>query len=239
MKHCKIVTAIVFGLLFVHTTTFASAENVDAVHLFLLSGQSNMANMNPEQFFNPEIQKHFGSENVVIVKVAQKGQPIRRWYKDWKVTGNQNPAQIGDIYERLMKAAKEKLNDKPIKSVTLIWMQGERDAKEGLAAHYEESFRGLLEQIKQDLGVAQINYIIGRLSDSGVGTKDWDQIRLVQERLGDAGPHSSWVNTDDLNDDGQKRNDLHYSAKGYQLLAERYAKKAIELLSNSEPKGQR
>ncbi len=54
----------------------------DPVHLFLLSGQSNMANLKPEQGYTPEIQKHFGADNGVIVKVAPKGQPIRRWYKN-------------------------------------------------------------------------------------------------------------------------------------------------------------
>jgi hypothetical protein len=38
-----------------------------------------MAGMNPEKVFTPEINKHFGAENVVVVKVAQGGQPIRRW----------------------------------------------------------------------------------------------------------------------------------------------------------------
>ncbi|MCU0784919.1 MAG: hypothetical protein MUF81_12930 [Verrucomicrobia bacterium] len=50
------------------------------------------------------------------------------------------------------------------------------------------------------------------------------------------------MNTDDLNDDNTNRdgtplkgnNHRHYSEKGYQLLAERFASKAIELLKNAE-----
>ncbi|TWT97378.1 sialate O-acetylesterase [Neorhodopirellula pilleata] len=213
----------------------------DPVHLFLLSGQSNMANLKPEQVFSPEIQKHFGAENVVIVKVAQKGEPIRRWDKNWKVTGDQHPAEIGDIYRQLIEEAEKALDGRPIKSVTLIWMQGERDAKERLSAHYEEAFLGMVEQIKTDFDVDEINCIIGRLSDSGSGKKDWDHIRRVQEKLGESGRRSAWINTDDLNDDNVGRdgtplkpNDLHYSEKGYRLLAERFARKAIELLSNAE-----
>ena len=200
----------------------------DAVHLFLLSGQSNMANLNPEPVFTPQIQKHFGKENVVIVKVAQGGQPIRRWFKGWKVTGNQNPKQIGDIYEQLMKQAKTALDGRPIKSVTLVWMQGERDAKERLATHHEEAFLGLVGQIKTDLKIKDLNYVIGRLSDSGLGKNDWDKVREIQQKLGESGPHAAWVNTDDLN--GEK-NDLHYSKEGYQLLARRFASKAIEIIT--------
>jgi hypothetical protein len=37
---------------------------------------------------------------VVIVKVSQKGQPIRQWNRNWKVSGDQNPAEIADLYEQ-------------------------------------------------------------------------------------------------------------------------------------------
>jgi hypothetical protein len=223
-------------------TASVSANHTPGVHLILLSGQSNMAYMDPARVFTPMVETHFGAEHVVIVKVAKGGQPIRRWDPNWKATGNQNPAEIGDLYKQLLAAAEKALNGRPIKSVTLIWMQGERDAKECLSARYEEAFLGMVRQIKMDLGVPEINYILGRLSDSGVGKKDWDQIRAVQQRLGEAGPHSAWINTDDLNDDNVgkdgtplKPNQLHYSAKGYQLLAERFARKLIELLTNTEP----
>jgi hypothetical protein len=167
----------------------------------------------------------------VVVKVAQGGQPIRRWFKGWKVTGNQKPAQIGDIYEQLMEQTKAAMTGKSAKSVTLIWMQGERDAKEGLSDRYEEAFRGLLEQIKADLKVAEPNYVIGRISDHALGNKDWDNIREIQKKLGEVGPHAAWVNTDDLNDhDPKKPNDLHYSKAGYDLLAKRYVEKVKELL---------
>ncbi|MEQ9379454.1 MAG: hypothetical protein RJP95_01215, partial [Pirellulales bacterium] len=73
-------------------SSYLSAEERNAVHLILLSGQSNMANMDPDRVFTPELDRHFGAENVVVVKVAKKGQPIRRWYKQWNVTGDQNHA---------------------------------------------------------------------------------------------------------------------------------------------------
>jgi hypothetical protein len=203
----------------------------EPVHLILLSGQSNMANMNPAQVFTPEVEKHFGAENVVIVKVARSGQPIRRWYKGWKVTDGQKPGQIGDIYEKLMKETKAAMGGKSVKSATLVWMQGERDAKEGLSSQYEAAFLGLLAQIKADLEVEDLNYVIGRLSDSGLGKKEWDNIRAIQQKLGEAGSGAAWVNTDDLNDDvAGNPNDLHYSKAGYDLLAKRYVEKVKDLL---------
>jgi lysophospholipase L1-like esterase len=190
-----------------------------------------MANLDPDAVLTPELKKHFGPENVIVVKVAQKGQPIRRWFKGWKVTGDQNPDQIGDIYERLMKETKTALGARPIQSAILVWMQGERDAKERLSDQYEEAFRGLLEQIKADLKLAELNHVIGRLSDSGLGKSDWDKIRAIQQKLGEAGPHAAWVNTDDLNDGASgKGDDLHYTKAGYDLLAKRYVEKIKELV---------
>jgi Carbohydrate esterase, sialic acid-specific acetylesterase len=220
---------LVTAFLFI-AVTFTSAEDKPAVHLILLSGQSNMANLDPERVFIPELEKHFGAENLVVVKVARNGQPIRRWYKKWNVNADRNRVESGDLYDQLMKETAKAMSGKSIKSVTLIWMQGERDAKEHLSDRYEEAFMGILDQVKSDLRVKEIHTIIGRLSDSGVGDKDWDQIRAIQQKLGESGPRSAWINTDDLNDGDNGKNNLHYSKAGYDLLAKRYVEKVKELL---------
>ena len=137
-----------------------------------------------------------------------------------------------------MEETEKALGGRPMRSATLIWMQGERDAKERLADRYEEAFLGLLQQIRTDLEIDDLNYIIGRLSDWGVGRHDWDKIREVQQKLGEAGPGRAWVNTDDLNDDNAATdgtplgggNHLHYSRTGYDLLAKRYVEKVKELV---------
>jgi hypothetical protein len=231
MKHLKTLIALAFGLLGLSSSS-ASADDARGVNLLLLSGQSNMANMDPTRVFIPEVEKHFGAENVVVVKVARSGQPIRRWYKKWNMTGkqNQNLAQIGDLYDKLIAETTTATNGKSIKSVTLIWMQGERDAKEHLSDRYEEAFLGVLNQVKSDLKVKNLNYIIGRLSDSGVGNKDWDKIREIQQKLGEASTRSAWIDTDDLNDYDNGKNNLHYSTAGYDLLAKRYVEKVKELV---------
>jgi len=50
----------------------------DGVHLFILSGQSNMAGLNPALSFTPTVEEKFGAENTLVVKDALGGQPIRR-----------------------------------------------------------------------------------------------------------------------------------------------------------------
>ncbi len=134
-------------------------------HLFILSGQSNMAGLLPEESFIPAVEKKFGKENVIVVKSAMGGQPIRRWDKSWKITGKQNPKQIGDLYDVLMKAVEPQIKDEKLASVTYLWMQGERDAKEQLGELYHASFLRMLAQLKADLNLEELNFVIGRLSD--------------------------------------------------------------------------
>ncbi|MGB0372708.1 MAG: sialate O-acetylesterase [Opitutales bacterium] len=209
-------------------------------HLFLLSGQSNMARMDPLKSFTPAIREAFGSENVTVIKVAQKGQPIRRWYKGWEFGGTDEDAfEIGDIYDRLM-AQLEGVDTKSYASITFLWMQGERDAKEGLGEFYEQSLRGLIEQLKDDLGRDSLNFVIGRLSDSGFAKGEnpaWRAVRNAHVAVADADSRGAWVDTDDLNDGTRKNGKpwkyaLHYTDEGYVIFGERLAKSAIQLIES-------
>ena len=73
-------TAIALTLLLAASTGFAEDK---PVHLFILSGQSNMAGMDPETGFLPEANKLFKGDQVVYIKVAKGGQPICRWLEEW------------------------------------------------------------------------------------------------------------------------------------------------------------
>jgi len=234
------IARAILVLLFALLIPFASAE--EGKHLFILSGQSNMARMVTTYSFTPTVQEAFGKNNVVVVKIAQSGQPIRRWSKNWQVQEGQNPAQIGDIYDRMIRAVLDKGDPKGYASVTFIWMQGESDANQRLADYYESAFLDVLEQLQTDLGRDDINIVIGRLSDFDLENKryrHWTRIREIQVGLAEKLPHATWVDTDDLNDgfnaDGEPiENDLHYSSDGYVLFGKRLADAAISLIKESD-----
>ena len=221
----------------------ADTKASDGKHLFILSGQSNMAGLRPRESFTPSVQKEFGKANVIVVKDARGGQPIRRWYKKWKPKTGKGPKAKGDLYDRLMGKVKAAIKGKKIKSVTFIWMQGERDARERHDV-YSASLQGLLDQLSADMKRKDINFVVGRLSDFDMQNrryKHWTKIRKVQVAFAKAKPKKrAWVDTDDLNDGKSRRgkdikNDLHYSAKGYVILGERFADKAIRLIKGKKP----
>ena len=72
-------------LFFAVTAIFTSESKAEQpIHLFVLSGQSNMQGMDPETGFMPEAKKLFKDEKVVYIKVAKGGQPICRWLEEWQ-----------------------------------------------------------------------------------------------------------------------------------------------------------
>lgn len=208
-------------------------------HLFILTGQSNMAGLKPEESFTPTVTKEFGEQNVIVIKHAQGGQPIHRWDKQWKSPEGKKPKQSGDIYDALMSKVSVAVKDQKIESVTFLWMQGERDARMGWGELYEASMQRLIKQFRDDLKFQDLNFVIGRLSDFGVKKdtpwKHWNKVREIQVKIADSSPRGAWVDTDDLNDGKNRKgkdikDDLHYSVEGYKTFGKRLAEKSIALI---------
>lgn len=211
-------------------------------HLFILSGQSNMAQLIPKESFTPTIESEFGRENVIIVKDASGGQPIRRWYKEWKPLVGDEPKAQPDLYDTLMNKVYSAINQEHIASVTFIWMQGERDAREKLGAEYKTSLIGLYNQLCDDLKRTDINFIIGRLSDYDLLNEKyphWTMIREIQVAVAESNPKFAWINTDDLNDGISRKgdeikDDLHMSVQGYITMGSLFANKSIQLIKSNK-----
>ncbi|HKK75241.1 MAG TPA: sialate O-acetylesterase [Saprospiraceae bacterium] len=205
-------------------------------HLFILSGQSNMARLDPNRTFIPTVADAFGAEDIIVVKSAQGGQPIKRWYRDWKNTDQTIKNTEYDLYDSLMVKVNNAILEEEIASVTFLWMQGERDARQSWGEVYEESLHGLYQQLSADLGRDDIYFVIGRLSDFDMGNErypHWTKVREAQVSVANSSPNFSWINTDDLNDginqQGKEiKNDLHLSEVGYAELGRRFAEAAIE-----------
>lgn len=230
--HFILVTSLI-GIVLSSNTTKQEGK-----HLFILSGQSNMARLVPEDSFTPVLKSAFGAENVLVVKQASGGKPIRRWYQDWKPLTGEEPKAQADLYDTLMTRVLATIKAEKIATITFIWMQGERDAREKHGAVYEASLIGLYDQLCNDLARKDINFVIGRLSDFDLSNEKyphWTMIRDIQVRVADSNPRFAWINTDDLNDglnsNGKEiHNDLHMSKEGYILMGQRFADQAIRLI---------
>jgi hypothetical protein len=227
MKRFHTALLALFAIIFI--TACASLPE-PGKHLFILSGQSNMVGLDPETSFKPVLHQAFGEERIIVVKDAQSGRPIRQWYKKWQSPEDETPESTGELYDRLMENVHNAVQDENIKTVTFIWMQGERDARQGWGDVYAASLTGLIRQLETDLGREDIHVIIGRLSDFDMDNSDyphWTVVRAAQMSVAESSPNVAWINTDDLNG---PTDDLHYTAEGYEELGRRFAEKAIEMI---------
>ena len=221
--------------------SFAASAGED--YLFILSGQSNMAGLKPENAFLPELKKLLPDDNIHHVKFAKGGQPIRMWVKNFDEIAKKNklklPAQNdpGEFYDQTLKAAQKAMAGGEMKAIVFLWMQGERDAKEKLSAAYEESMNTLIANLRKDLGAPEMKFVIGRLSDFSTA-QDWEAVRAAQVKVAKDDPNGSWVDTDDTNNKekgGKKVNDLHYTKAGYDLFGQRLARQAVRLIKGEKP----
>ena len=219
------------------STQRTQAAQPDASHLFILSGQSNMQLLDPARSFTPAVEAAFGEDKVIVAHYAEGGEPIAKWYKGGKAYGVEKE-EIGIIYDTLMEKVKTVAGSKELSSVTLVWMQGERDSNSLVSNGdvYESYLKGLIQQFKTDLKREDLNVVIGRINDFGTNHprglakyRDWTKVREAQVAVAESDPAYTWVDTDDLNFDG-KENGIHMTKEGYDTLGKRFADSAIELI---------
>ncbi|MEM7143519.1 MAG: sulfatase-like hydrolase/transferase [Verrucomicrobiota bacterium] len=221
------------------------------VHLFILSGQSNMAGMDPETGFMTEANKLFQDEKVVYIKVAKGGQPICRWLKEWEAIA----AEAGldenhrkrihkggkvEFYQPILDQFQEMSKKHPkFASITFCWMQGERDANGGADAAYKQSLKQLIANLRRDLKRPDMNIVIGRIGDYALDRPSCVAVRKAQREIVDEDAHGAWVDVDDLNDrevDGKMVSAVHFNRpEGYVILGERFARQGHALIKGEEP----
>jgi len=210
-------------------------------HLFVLSGQSNMQGLKPESSFLPELKKLLPEADIQHVKFARGGQPIRKWVKTWDEIAKKYELKAlndpGAFYDEVLKQARGNIAQGKPKTITFLWMQGERDGKTGLAAAYEESIKTLITNLRKDLDTPEMNFVIGRLCDH-LDHDQWNAVRAAQVKVAEDDPRGAWVDTDDTNDkerNGKSYNDLHYTKAGYDLFGQRLARQAVRLIKGEKP----
>lgn len=221
------------------------------VHLFILTGQSNMVNMDPKSGFERETAALLPEADVAYIKVAVGGHPIRYWVTEWDEIARKHgidPAKVrasdknkGTIYyQPILEQFAAMLEKHPNPaSVTFCWMQGESDAVTNLDAPYGDALQQLITNLRRDLKQPNMNVVIARISDyRGDDDAAWQAVRKAQVDLAIRDPRGAWVDCDDLNDqkkDGAMINGLHYTGVGYALLGRRYVRQAKAIINGKKP----
>ncbi|MFM2170309.1 MAG: hypothetical protein RI957_538 [Verrucomicrobiota bacterium] len=214
-------------------------------HLFILAGQSNMT-LELELGFRDLVHRELGESKVAIVRQSKSGRGIRFWVGDYDLPTNHPlagklKAGNGEEFPKLVAAARSAGDAKQFTSVTLIWMQGESDANRDLAAAYAKSFCSLMDDLKAELGISQMHFVIGRISDYGLHgeqVEGWKSLRKIQVDVAASDPRGAWIDTDDLNggDEKHPQGELHYPAEKCRDLGARFAEIAVKQCRALSPK---
>ncbi|QTN31616.1 hypothetical protein HZ994_04510 [Akkermansiaceae bacterium] len=212
-------------------------------HLFILSGQSNMTG-SLRKGFTDRVAGSLGEDEVMIVQCSRAGRGIRFWVADYAPPeGHELQGRLtggnGEEFLRLAKAVRDSCDARTFKTVTLIWMQGESDASRDLGAAYGRSFITLTGRLKKELGIEEMHFVIGRISDYGLhgdAAEGWKRMRAVQQKIAEDDPLGSWIDTDDLNggDAAKPEGDLHYPSGESVKLGERFGEAALRQLADAK-----
>jgi len=219
--------------------TACAGEQKTGKHLFILSGQSNMTGT-VKGAFEARVAERFGVENAIVVIRMKSGRGIRFWVADYgqptdRGLTEKKMSSNGMEYKPLIETALAATKNESFDTVGFIWMQGESDANNRLSKLYEESFVKLIKKLKKDLNRDDLYFVIGRINDyarSRLDNTDWIQVREAQVKLGKT-KGNGWIDTDDLNggDANKPDGDIHFPKKGAVILGQRFADKAIELIT--------
>lgn len=220
------------------TTTLVDEDcdgvlNDPGVHLFILTGQSNMANIDPMDTFIPTLESTLEENSFEVIQYAMGGRSIGYWDQDFPYPEDLVTSP-GVMMPVLFRRAELALGERPLRRATLVWMQGEADAQQSYSNIYEDCFDRVLLDFQTELGLDTMDIVVGRISDSDNPSDEWNNMRALLENIGNR-DGAAWVSTDDLNNyvdpqTGTIQNTLHYTEEGYLTLGERFANAALSLL---------
>jgi hypothetical protein len=155
------------------------------------------------------------NEDIVFVKYAVGGTNL---WNDWRpVDGAQYINFMNAIDNALLS-----VNEPEI--IGMLWMQGESDAWPihstlEHAQEYEQNLTDFIHQVRIDLGVPDLPFIIGQISQSSVWP--WgDIVRQAQVNVSQTVPNTALFDTNDLS---LLSDNMHYNAGGMITLGARFA----------------
>lgn len=179
----------------------------------------------PEITFGRDMAAAWPDQNIAIVKVGYGATTLA---VDW------NPDSPGARYTDLLNAVNTAMAELSVgydaELTGMLWMQGESDALNlGYAQAYETNLKNFILSVREDLGVAELPFVIGQISEAPA----WTYGSIVRQAQADVARELSatlMISTADLSLISN-----HYDAAGQMALGSRFAGAMLALIP--EPSG--
>lgn len=177
----------------------------------------------PEVGFAHEMSRHFPQQSITLIKFAVGGTSLLAWAPQWleenaELTGN---GGAGPLYERLFGFIAQVDSNNAADFAGVLWMQGERDARfANVGSQYADNFRGLIEQIRLDLGRPDLPFFYGQVNPPVQRYPAVTEVRQAQSDSQRMISGLKMVLTDGLS---KLEDNLHYDTEGQLELGRRFA----------------
>ena len=156
-----------------------------------------------------------------LVPCAVGGSPLSRWEKD------------GDLYEAIIRRAREATKHGSL--MGMLWMQGEKDAKElALAKSYAKRLDAMILDFRREFEMPELPFVAALPCVELAERDDRPGAELVTESLKELSRrvrHTATVDSTGLKSTGDQ---THFSTQSQRELGRRYAQAMATLLGHDD-----
>ena len=198
-----------------------------------LNGRYNShTNFGPEVSFAHDLAARFPDDKIILLKYAVGGSSLLSWSPEWTAEGAimTDDLQKGPLYDK-MKAFFMALPEFGAAKIdSILWMQGESDAKyPAAAALYAKNLAILVNAFRSDFKSSDATFIIARVNPPLPEFVGQDIVRQAQF---DAQKDLNNVVMFDTEGLTKWDDDLHYDTAGIVELGKRFARAYIKIVDH-------
>lgn len=240
---------LTFGLIFSLTLLYSNSVSAKE-RVYILAGQSNMmgkgkthqlpaflkrqpsnvefyyqgrkrklaqySHFGPEVSFAHAISRAFPNDKHIIIKHVATGSSINQWLPGSRLFD-------GLLRQRGFVKVSTQANQIVNKKVdAVIWMQGERDARDATNANrYESNLKRFIMGVRRQLNSPRSVFIMGQVNPEDRAFHMLETVKQAQVNTQRALPRVKLVSTDGL---GKIYDNVHYNTQGQMELGKRFAR---------------
>lgn len=168
----------------------------------------------PEVGFAHAVARAYPQDTHIIIKTVATGSSIQQWMPG------------SGLYKSMLRQVKFADLDENQAIDAVVWMQGEKDARnKQTATQYEGSLRRLINGLRNNLVSPNSLFIMGQVNPQDPAFTMTELVQSAQNKVGQTSKNTVVIPTDGL---GTIFDHVHYDAKGQLELGKRFAQAYIK-----------
>ncbi|MCK5903020.1 MAG: sialate O-acetylesterase [Cocleimonas sp.] len=172
----------------------------------------------PEVGFAHSIARAYPHDTHIIIKSVATGSSIKQWLPG------------SGLYKSTLRQVKLAGIANSPKIEAILWMQGEKDARDKHSAtQYEDNLRRFINGLRNHLKSPQSMFIMGEINPDDKAFSMTKLVQKAQKNIQHSSPNTLLVSTDGL---GKIFDHVHYNANGQLELGKRFARAYLKAISH-------